>query len=257
MKKTALISGASSGLGAEFARQLAGAGMDLVLVARRRERLESLAAELRDDCGVTVTVLVADMTDPDAPAWLLAETQARELQIDYLINNAGSEGPDLVKVRDWPRHGAYQQLMMTSVAAMCHEFIPGMLERGFGRIVNVASVAGRVTVGGDYTYGPTKAYLIALSKGLASAFREKGVYVMALCPGFTHTEFHMSDRLTATKAATPKFIWYDADVVIREGLAALEKGKDEYTSGRLYRFVVPIVRQRWARGLLKLFGVSL
>jgi short-subunit dehydrogenase len=197
------------------------------------------------------------MTDPDAPAWLLAETQARELQIDYLINNAGSEGPDLVKVRDWPRHGAYQQLMMTSVAAMCHEFIPGMLERGFGRIVNVASVAGRVTVGGDYTYGPTKAYLIALSKGLASAFREKGVYVMALCPGFTHTEFHMSDRLTATKAATPKFIWYAADVVIREGLAALEKGKDEYTSGRLHRFVVPIVRQRWARGLLKLFGVSL
>ncbi len=132
-----------------------------------------------------------------------------------------------------------------------------MLERGFGRIVNVASVAGRVTVGGDYTYGPTKAYLIALSKGLASAFKENGVYVMALCPGFTHTEFHLSEKLTAMKAATPKFIWYDADVVIREGLAALEKGKDVYTSGRLYRFVVPIVRQRWARGLLKLFGVSL
>jgi short-subunit dehydrogenase len=257
MNKTALITGASAGLGAEFARQLAGDGMDLVLVARRREKLESLAAELRDDYGVAVTVLVADMTDPDAPAWLFAETRAQGLQIDYLVNNAGSEGPDLIRVRDWPRHDAYQQLMMTSVAAMCHEFIPGMLERGFGRIVNVASVAGRVTVGGDYTYGPTKAYLIALSKGLASAFKEKDVYVMALCPGFTHTEFHMSEKLTTMKAATPKFIWYDADVVIREGLAALEKGRDEYTSGRLYRFVVPIVRQRWARGLMKLLGVQL
>ena len=80
---------------------------------------------------------------------------------------------------------------------------------------------------------------------------------MALCPGFTHTEFHDSDKLTAMKKATPKFIWYDADVVIREGLAALEKGKDEYTSGRLYRWVVPIIRQRWAQGLLKLLGVSL
>ena len=80
---------------------------------------------------------------------------------------------------------------------------------------------------------------------------------MALCPGFTHTEFHGSDRLTAMKKATPKFIWYDADVVIREGLAALEKGRDEYTSGRLYRFLVPVLRQRWLRGLLSLLGVRL
>jgi short-subunit dehydrogenase len=140
---------------------------------------------------------------------------------------------------------------------MCHEFIPGMLERGFGRVINVASVAGRMTVNGDYSYGPTKAYLIALSKGLASSCRDRGVHVMALCPGFTHTEFHESDKLTTMKKATPNFIWYDADVVIREGLAALEKGKDEYTSGRLYRFLVPILRQRWTRGLLSLLGVRL
>jgi short-subunit dehydrogenase len=257
MNKTALITGASAGLGKEFARQLASQGMNLVLVARRRESLEGLAAELRQSHGVEATVLVADMTDPDAPAWLLAETHAEGLQIDYLINNAGSEGPDLIRTRDWPRHDAYLRLMMTSVAAMCHEFIPGMLERGFGRVLNVASVAGRMTVGGDYSYGPTKAYLIALSKALASAFKPQGVYVMALCPGFTHTEFHASEKLTAVKQATPGFIWYDADVVIREGLAALEQGKDEYTSGRLYRFLIPIFRQRWSRSLLTLFGVKL
>jgi short-subunit dehydrogenase len=257
MKSVALITGASAGLGAEFARQLAAQGKGLVLVARRREPMEELAAELRRSHGVDVEVLASDMTDPDTPAWLLAETQARGLQVDYLINNAGSEGPDLIRTRNWPRNDAYLRLMMTSVAAMCHEFIPAMVERGFGRIVNVASVAGRMTVGGDYSYGPTKAYLIALSKGLSSAFKSQGVYVMALCPGFTHTEFHASEKLTAMKQATPGFAWYDADVVIREGLAALEKGKDEYTSGRLYRFLVPVLRQRWTRGLLTMFGVKL
>ena len=140
---------------------------------------------------------------------------------------------------------------------MCHEFIPPMLERGFGRVINVASVAGRMTVGGDYSYGPTKAYLIALSKALSSSFKPRGVYVMALCPGFTHTEFHGSRKLTAMKQATPSFIWYDADVVVREGLAALERGKDEYTSGRLYRFLVPVLRQRWTRRLLTALGVRL
>jgi short-subunit dehydrogenase len=257
MSRRALITGASAGLGAEFARQLAASGNDLVLVARRADKLEALAADLRDAHGVDVAVMAADMTDPSAPAELFRQTQERGLRIDYLVNNAGSEGPDLLRTRDWSRHDAYLRLMMTSVAAMCHEFIPGMQERGFGRVVNVASVAGRMTVNGDYSYGPTKAYLIALSKGLASSCRDQGVYVMALCPGFTHTEFHGSDKLTAMKKGTPKFIWYDAEVVIREGLAALEKGKDEYTSGRLYRFLVPVLRQRWTRGLLKLLGVRL
>ena len=179
------------------------------------------------------------------------------LRVDYLINNAGAEGPDLIRERDWNLHDSYLRLMMTSVAAMCHEFMPGMAEQGFGRVINVASVAGRMTVEGDYSYGPTKAYLIALSKGLATTFRPQGVHVMALCPGFTHTEFHASDRLTSMKKDTPAFAWYDADVVVREGLTALEKGKDEYTSGRLYRFLVPVLRQRWAGGLLKVFGVRI
>lgn len=254
---TALITGASAGLGKEFARQLAAGGKDLVLAARRREPMEALAAEIRGAHGVDVRILTADMSEPGAPRKLFEACRSQDLAIDYLVNNAGSEGPDLIRHRDWDRQDAYLRLMMTSVAAMCHEFIPAMLERGFGRVLNVASVAGRMTVNGDYSYGPTKAYLIALSKALATAYQSKGVHVMALCPGFTHTDFHGSDKLTIMKSNTPKWIWYDADVVIREGLAALEKGKDEFTSGRLYRFLVPVLRQRWTRGVLKAVGVRL
>lgn len=253
----ALITGASAGLGSEFARQLGANGMDLVLVARRQEPMEALAAELQETHSINVDILTADMSEPGTPADLFARTREMGLTIDFLINNAGSEGPDLIRTRDWSRQDAYLRLMMTSVAGMCHEFIPGMLERGYGRVLNVASVAGRMTVGGDYSYGPTKAYLIALSKALASSYKSEGVHVMALCPGFTHTDFHASDKLTGMKTNTPKFIWYDANVVVREGLEALEKGKDEFTSGRLYRFLVPILRQRWSRGLLSVLGVKL
>jgi len=255
--KRALITGASAGLGREFARQLAAAGKNLVLVARRREPMEKLATELRGAHGVEIEILTADLSDPAAPARLFSETQEKGYDIDYLINNAGSDGPDLIRVREWDKQDAYLRLMMTSVAAMCHEFMPGMIKQGFGRVLNVASVAGRMTVGGDYSYGPTKAYLIALSKALATAYKSRGVYVMALCPGFTHTDFHASDKLTIMKSNTPGFIWYDADVVIREGLAALEKGKDEYTSGRLYRFLVPVLRSRLGRKLITLIGVKL
>ena len=253
----ALITGASAGLGKEFARQLAAKGRNLVLVARRAEPMEELAAELRGAHGIDINILTGDLSQPGAPAELFAETQRRGHEIDFLINNAGSEGPDLIHSRNWERHDAYIRLMMTSYAAMCHEFMPAMIERGEGRVINVASVAGRLSIAGDYSYGPTKAYLIALSKGLALTYKDQGVLVIALCPGFTHTDFHDSERLTEMKAGMPKWLWYDADIVIREGLVALEKGKNEYTSGRLYRILVPILRMRLSQGLIRLFGVKI
>ena len=204
--RRALITGASAGLGREFARQLAAGGMDLVLVARRREPMAALAQELREAHGVDVEIVTADLSEPAAPVMLERTMRDKDLQIDYLINNAGAEGPDLIRERDWSKHDAYLRLMMTSVAAMCHEFVPAMLERGFGRVLNVASVAGQLTLNGDYSYGPTKAYLIALSKAMNASFRSKDVHVTALCPGFTHTDFHDSATLTAMKQGTPKFI---------------------------------------------------
>lgn len=256
-KHRALITGASAGIGRELARQLAAAGKDLILVARREAQLQALAAELGDAHGVDIDVIQADLSDPAAPAALFEETRRRNLDVDYLVNNAGSSGPDLLSDRSWSDNSHYLQLMTTSVAAMCHFFIPPMRERGFGRVLNVASVAGLLTVSGDYSYGPTKAYLVALSKGLANALRDEGIHVTALCPGFTHTDFHASEKLTNMKRSTPGFIWYDVDVVVREGLRALEKGRAVYISGRLYRFLVPILRMPPSRWLISALGVKL
>ena len=256
-KHRALITGASAGIGRELAHQLAATGKDLVLVARREEQLQALAAELREAHGVDIDVIQADLSDPATPAALFDATRRRDLDVDYLINNAGSSGPDLLSNRSWSDNGHYLQLMTTSVAAMCHFFIPPMRERGFGRVLNVASVAGLLTVSGDYSYGPTKAYVVALSKGLSVTLRDAGIHVTALCPGFTHTDFHASEKLTKMKRSTPGFIWYDVDVVVREGLRALEKGRDVYISGRLYRFLIPILRMPVSRWLISAFGVKL
>jgi len=251
----ALITGASAGLGKEFARQLAAKGKDLVLVARRVEPMEELADELREQHGVEVDAIQADLSHPRAPAAIHEETVSRGLLVDTLINNAGSAGPDLLAERSWDVQQAHLTLMMTSVAAMCHFFIPAMQDRGYGRVLNVASVAGLVTTPGDANYGPTKTYLIALSEGLADAVRKDGVNVLALCPGFTHTDFHQSEELTKMKQALPAFIWYDVDVVVREGLAALERGRFVYVSGRLYRYLVPILRTPIRRLVFKATGV--
>ena len=252
----ALITGASAGFGKEFAHQLAATGKGLVLVARRVEPMEELANELRQQHGVAVDIIQADLSDPAAAAAIHEETVARGLFIDTLINNAGSAGPDLLAERNWDVQQAHLTLMMTSVAAMCHFFIPAMQERGYGRVLNVASVAGQVTAPGDCNYGPTKTYLIALSKGLASTVRKDGVNVLALCPGFTHTDFHQSEELAKMKQGMPAFLWYDVDVVVREGLAALERGRSVYVSGRLYRYLVPILRTPVSRLAFKATGVK-
>jgi hypothetical protein len=252
----ALITGASAGLGAEFARQLASKEKDLILVARRTDLMAALARELADEFNVEVDVIQADLSDAAAPSTLFAEVSRRGHTVDYLINNAGSVGPDLLDDRDWPAQQKYIQLMMTSVAGMCHHFIPPMQVRGFGRVLNVASVAGQVSLPGDTSYGPTKAYLIALSKGLAATLQGQGVHVLALCPGFTHTDFHLSEELTRMKKGTPAFIWYDANVVIREGLVALEKGKDVVISGRLYRYLTPLLKSRFGAWIISRMGVK-
>ena len=255
-KARALITGASAGLGAEFARQLAGSGKDLILVARRTEPMEALAKALIERYKVAVDIIQSDLSDRNATSALFDAVRERGLEVDTLINNAGSVGPDLLQARDWPAQQDYIELMMTSVAGMCHHFIPPMQQRGYGRVLNVASVAGQVSLAGDASYGPTKAYLIALSKGLSATVRGQGVNVLALCPGFTHTDFHQTDKLARMKNRSPKFMWYDADVVVREGLVALEKGKAVHISGRLYRFLIPLLKTRLGGWLMARVGVK-
>lgn len=251
-KRTALITGASAGLGAEFARQLAAAGYNLVLVARRRDKLEALAAELQQQFDADVLIEAADLSEPGAPRALFNSLQTRNTEVDFLVNNAGVAGPDLLTDRDWDEHQAFFQLMMLAVAELCHLFIPGMRERGFGRVINVASVAGRIPRVGGCNYGPSKAYLIALSEDLAVTLHGSGVHVCALCPGYTHTDFHSTAGLQDMKDAMPRFLWYDAAVVVREGLRAVERGKPIYLSGRLYRWLDPLFQSLLTRRLFRL-----
>jgi uncharacterized protein len=252
--RTALITGASAGLGSEFARQLAARGYDLVLVARRRERLEALAAELASTRGVSARVLTADLSQGSAPAEIAAQLRASGTHIDFLVNNAGIAGGDLLEDRDWQQHRDFCQLMMLSVLELCHLLIPPMRERGFGRVINVASVAGRVPRVDGGLYGPSKALLVALSENLSLSLKGSGVNVCALCPGFTHTEFHSAAGLDNMKARLPGFLWYDAEVVVREGLKAVEKGKPVYLSGRLYRWVDPLMQSVFTRRLFRTPG---
>jgi hypothetical protein len=248
---SALVTGASAGLGAEFARQLAARGLDLLLVARREGRLKELAGELAATHGCRVDVFTADLSEPDAPARIEAFAAEQGLRIDWLVNNAGAAGPDLLEDRDWNAQARFFELMMLSVAHMCHLFVPPMRERGFGRVINVSSFAGRLPRPAGGNYGPAKAYLVALSEELALLLAGSGVQVCALCPGFTHTEFHEVAGLMDMKRGLPGFLWYDAETIVREGIEAVERGKPIWISGRLYRWLDPLAQSVWLRPLLK------
>ena len=243
MKRTALITGASAGLGAEFARQLAERGYALVLVARRGDKLEQVAAACASEC----TLIEADLSDPDAPRFIAQHCLDAGLEIDFLVNNAGIAGPDLLRDRDWDEQLEFYRLMMISVAELCHRFVPAMSERGYGRVINVASVAGRIARSGGCNYGPSKAYLIALSEELNLTVRHRGVHVTALCPGFTHTDFHATAGMQAQKDAMPGWLWYRASTVVADGIAAVERGRAIAISGRLYRWLDPFMQSVWTR----------
>lgn len=250
--KTALITGASAGLGIEFARALAANSYNLVLVARRREKLERVADDLRAQFGVVVTIVPADLSDPEAPNTIYETLKASSIQIDYLVNNAGAAGSDLLEDREWATQQNFFQLMMLSVAHLCHLFIPDMRERGFGRVINIASVAGRIPRAGGCNYGPSKAYLVALSEDLSVTLHGTGVNVCALCPGYTHTDFHSTAGLEDMKQTMPKWLWYKAETVVADGLKAVEKGKPIYLSGRLYRWVDPLFQSVFTRRFFRI-----
>ena len=173
-------------------------------------------------------------------------------QVSWLINNAGVAGPDLLKDRDWTAQQTFFQLMMLSVADLCHRVIPDMAERGYGRVINVASVAARVPRSGGCNYGPAKAYLVALSEELNLTVAAQGVHVSALCPGFTHTDFHETAGLMAMKNNMANWLWYNADVVVRDAIKGVEAGKPVVVSGRLYRWLDPIFQSVWTRRLLRI-----
>jgi len=219
---TALITGATAGIGAAFARRLASDGRDLVLVARDRERLEAAATVARE-AGVSAEVLVADLTrsaDLDRVAARLADPDAAP--VDLLVNNAGmTVGSALLECT--PADLARQlDLNVGAVLQLTRAALPGMVGRGRGGVINVSSVAGFLA-GRGTTYGADKAWVISFTEGVAGAIEGTGVRAMALCPGFVRTEFH--ERAGIDVGARTGPLWLDADRVVGDALADLARGR--------------------------------
>ena len=243
--KTALVTGASSGIGKAFAELLAQKGYAVVLTARRSDRLDALAAELQQKYGVAAHTIVADLAHPNASEQIAAHLKSRDLAIDLLVNNAGYGVPGSYVNVAWGDHERFMQVMVTAVLDLTYRLLPGMIERGWGRIINIASVAGMVPAPAGHTlYGASKAFLIRLSEALAAENGPKGVNVTAVCPGFTWSEFHDVTGTRDKMNTMPGFLWLKADDVAREGYDAVMKGRSVVVNGAIYRFVV------WLNGAL-------
>ena len=242
-RRTALITGASSGIGEAFARAFASDGFDLVLTARREDRLRARAAQLERAHGCTVHVIPADLSRRGGPAELYDEIVRRALTIDALVNNAGYGVPGSFTSSPWDRHEAMLQLMVMAVAELTHALLPGMIERRYGRIINVASLAGLAPAPAGHTlYAGVKALMIKFSESLSQEVERHGVHVSAVCPGFTLTEFHDVTGTRATVSRLPSWLWMDADTVARQGLEAVMAGKRIHVTGRVNRTIATLVK---------------
>lgn len=235
----ALITGASSGLGAEYARQLAARGRDLVLVARDEAALSALAEELRAEHGVDVEVLPADLLDPASCARVEQRLQDASSAVDLVINNAGygmSLNFERNEVEDEVRH---LRLHDEVPLRLTHAALPGMLARRRGAIVNVASVAAFLP---RSTYSACKRWLVEFSRWGNGAYGPRGVTMTAVCPGYTHTDFHNRLGLPPGKEGVPGWMWLDAPRVVSESLRDVARGKALSVPSKRYKAVVQLLK---------------
>lgn len=237
---TALITGASAGIGAEFARQLAAAGHDLVLVARDSARLDSTRAGLAADFGVGVEILAADLAGDAGCEAVAARIADVRRPVDLLVNNAGFGMYQRFGTAELADEERQLDLNVRAVLRLTHAAVRAMTGRGAGRIINISSVAGFVPRGGNATYSASKAWVTMFSEGLAVQLAGSGVSVTAVCPGFTHTEFHQ--RASADMSHVPDRMWLDAQTVVSEGLADATKGRALSVPSRRYKLLVGAVR---------------
>lgn len=237
--KTALITGASSGLGAEFARQLAERGADVVLVARDREALAAVAARLRATYGVDAEILVADLTVRRQRDKVVRRLQDAERPIEILVNNAGYGLPLAFERNDIEDEARHLELHVEAPMRLAHAALGPMLARGSGRIINVASVAGFVPRG---TYGAVKSWVISFSRWANARYAPRGVTVTAVCPGFVHTNFHERLGLPPGQEGVPDRMWLNAEDVVREGLRDAARGNAVSVPSVKYRLLVGLAR---------------
>ena len=247
MKQVALITGASSGIGKELARLHASKGGDLVIVARREQALEELQQELESQHGVSVKCVALDLTDPAAPGQLFEKVTADGIEIEYLMNNAGFGGHGNFHEREWAKDKAMIQLNITALTELTRRFLPAMVERKSGRVLNVASTAAFIPGPLQAVYYATKAYVLSFSQAIDEELRSVGanVSVTALCPGAVATEFVAASDLEGND------LWKNAKSaasVAQVGYNAMMKGQlvaiNELQLSIMLNWIVPFLPRR-------------
>ena len=229
--RTALITGASAGIGQEFAKVFAENGFDVILVARRADKLEEIASEIKAQFGQLAHVMAIDLADPAAPKKLYQQVKNKGLQVDALVNNAGYALNKGFLEADWQDHADFLQVLNTSVVQLCYLFGKDMRDHGYGRIINLASIAAFSPQMRGNLYGAAKSFVLDFSQALDLELREHNIYCTALCPGFTYSEFHDVMGVRSAVSRLPKFLWMDAHTVAREGYTAVMDGKPVYVNG--------------------------
>lgn len=254
-KPVCLVTGASAGIGAAIATEYAERGWDLALVARREEPMLGLAKFLKSEFNTTSHIFPADLFDPNSVASLVTRIKKKKLNIDGVVNNAGYGMPGQYIDSEWQGHADFIQLMLTAPCELTHAFLSGMKERGFGRVINVASLAGHIPGSKGHTlYAAVKSFLIKFSQSLNLEMEPYGVHVSALCPGFTYSEFHDVNGTRDAVSKLPDFMWMSAEECAALGVEACELNRAVYIPGRTNKTIAVLARwlpESVALGLLR------
>jgi len=238
----ALVTGASAGIGRAFACALAARNYNLVVTARRADRLEELARDLRDRHATETLVIAADLAEPDAPKAIVDTVRAAGIDVAYLVNNAGYGIRERFLATDWGTHARFLRVMVDSWLELTHRLAPAMVANGHGRIVNVSSLASFAPEPPGSLYPAAKCLMTSASRSLRLSLLGTGVHCTALCPGFTYTEFH--DVLGAREAMNklPKLMWQSADDVVAAGIKGAERNAAVVIPGAFNKFAAVACR---------------
>jgi hypothetical protein len=242
-RKLALVTGASAGLGAAFARAYAARGFDVALVARRAERLRSLASELGARHGVAALAIPADLSGWEAHVPVIDAIAAEGRHVDLLVNNAGFGIPQSFTAVSWSRQRAFLMTMAVNACGLAYDVIPGMVARGSGAIINVASLAAfSPGVAGNSLYPGVKGLMVKFSQSLDAEYRAAGLRVTAVCPGFTRTEFAEQAGIDKIMRREHRLFWQTADQVAAATIRGNERGKVVVIPGWHNRVAVALMR---------------
>jgi hypothetical protein len=249
MKKWALVTGATAGIGESFTRLLAAKGFNLVLVARDEARLHERAAGLKENFGAESVVIVADLATEAGCAKV--EDYIRTNEIEVLINNAGFGINKAFTMSDLAKEEEVLKVLVRTPMRLMHVVLPAMKERNSGIVINVSSVAGFIAGG---AYSASKSYLTVLSESLSTELSATNIKVSALCPGFTRTEFHQRGRMKM--AGLPNFLWLNSDVLVAKAWKDAVSGKPVSIPGWQYKTLMGVI-SLLPRSIVRRLGMNL